>query len=90
MEINEDDLVMYEESQEIKETIWKIWDIINDKEIIIKILLNTSFLKYLKEAKSHSNLSISDTKDKDKDKDTINESSNSNKLETNGKLLIYI
>ena len=85
---NEDDLVMYEESLEIKETIWKLWDIINDKEIIIKILLNTSFLKYLKEAKSQSNISISDSKDKDKD--TINESSNSNKLETNGKLLIYI
>jgi hypothetical protein len=85
MEINEDDLVMYEESLEIKETIWKLWDIINDKEIIIKILLNTSFLKYLKEAKSQSNISISDSKEKDKDKDTINESTNSNKLETNGK-----
>ena len=30
-DLNEDDLIMYEESKEIKETIWKVWDIINDK-----------------------------------------------------------
>ena len=84
MEINEDDLVMYEESKEIKETIWKIWDIINDKEIINKILLSTSFLKYLKETKSNPILS-SDTKEKEKDKD--NSTLSTNKPEINGKLL---
>ena len=44
---NEDNLVMYEESDEIKETIWKLWDIINDKEVITQLLLNTSLLEYL-------------------------------------------
>ena len=86
MEINEDYLVMYEESKEIKETIWKIWDIINDKEIINKILLNTSFLKYLKETQSNQMLS-SDTKEKDEDKDNTNPSLSKNKSEINGKLL---
>ena len=35
---------MYEESKEIVETIWKIWDILNDKEIINKILFNSSLI----------------------------------------------
>ena len=51
-DINEDELVLYEESKEIKETIWKIWDIINDKEIIMKLLLNTSLVKDLQKAHS--------------------------------------
>ena len=38
-EVNEDELIIYEESKEINETIWKIWDIINDIEIIRKLLL---------------------------------------------------
>lgn len=49
---NEDDLVMYEESKEIKETIWKIWDLLNDKEIINKIILNSTLVNEL--SKSHS------------------------------------
>ena len=53
-DINEDELILYEESKEIKETIWKIWDIINDKEIIMKLLLNTSLVKDLQ--KAHSQL----------------------------------
>ena len=44
---------MYEESKEIVETIWKIWDILNDKEIINKVLLNTPLIDIL------SNLEIS-------------------------------
>ena len=51
-DINEDELVLYEESKEIKETIWKIWDIINDKEIIMKLLLNTSLVKDLQKVHS--------------------------------------
>ena len=51
-DINEDELILYEESKEIKETIWKIWDIINDKEIIMKLLLNTSLVKDLQKAHS--------------------------------------
>ena len=35
---------MYEESKEIVETIWKVWDILNDKEIINNILLNSSLI----------------------------------------------
>ena len=53
--INEDELTIYEESREIKETVWKIWDIINDKKILTKLLLNTSLVKDLKAAHSQSN-----------------------------------
>ena len=38
---------MYEERKEIVETIWKIWDILNDKEIINKVLLNTPLIDIL-------------------------------------------
>ena len=51
-EINEDELTFYEESKEIKETLWKIWDIINDKKIILNLLLNASLVKDLKLAHS--------------------------------------
>ena len=54
-EINEDELTIYEESREIKETVWKIWDIINDKKILTKLLLTTSLVKDLKAAHSQSN-----------------------------------
>ena len=53
-DVNEDELILYEESKEIKETIWKIWDIVNDKDIIKKLLLNTSLIKDLKNAHSQS------------------------------------
>jgi hypothetical protein len=53
-EINEDELMIYEESREIKETVWKIWDIINDKKILTKLLLNTSLVKDLKAAHSQT------------------------------------
>ena len=32
-DFNEDDLIMSEQSKEIKETIWKIWDLLNDIDI---------------------------------------------------------
>ena len=62
---NEDDLIMYEESKEIKETIWEVWDLLNDKEIITKILLNTSLLDELEKAKSHTLLDPKDNKPQD-------------------------
>ena len=39
---------MYEEGKEIVEAIWKVWDILNDKEIINNILLNSSLIELLK------------------------------------------
>lgn len=53
-DVNEIELILYEESKEIKETIWKIWDIINDKDIIKKLLLNTSLIKDLQNANSQA------------------------------------
>ena len=70
-EVNEDELIIYEESKEINETIWKIWDIINDIEIIRKLLLNSSLIKYLKEAHSKSKEifdSIENCKEKQEEK----------------------
>lgn len=54
-ELNEDELTIYEESREVKETVWKLWDIINDKKILTKLLLNTSVVKDLKAAHSQTN-----------------------------------
>ena len=65
-EINEDDLIIYEESKEIKESLWKIWDIINDQKIVLKFLLNTSLLKYLKSSKTQTEI-IFDSIEKNKD-----------------------
>lgn len=87
-EINEDELIIYEESKEIKETVWKIWDIINDKKIISKLLLNTSLVKYLKVAHSSARTfldSIENNKDKIEDK---NEIINANISEEDGKSYI--
>jgi len=53
-ELNEDELTIYEESREVKETVWKLWDIINDKKILTKLLLNTSLVKDLKAAHSQT------------------------------------
>jgi hypothetical protein len=46
---------MYEESKEIIETRWKIWDILNDKEIINKVLLNSSLIDILNNLESNQN-----------------------------------
>ncbi len=84
-EINEDELIIYEESKEIKETIWKIWDIINDIKIIRKLLLNSSLIKYLKEAHSRSN-EIFDSIENSKEKqDEKNYSTKNNVSEEDGK-----
>jgi hypothetical protein len=59
---NEDDLIMYEESKEITETIWEVWDLLNDKEIITKILLKSSLLNELDKIKSLTLLNPKETK----------------------------
>ena len=65
---NEDDLIMYEESKEIKETIWEVWDLLNDKEIITKILLNSSLLDFLE--KVHALLDPKENKPQDTKENT--------------------
>ena len=77
---NEDDLIMYEESKEIKETIWKIWDLLNDQEIVSKLVLESSLLNDLEKIKSSSLLNLKDKKASN----TINNSSN--KIEKKGKI----
>ena len=59
-ELNKDDLIMYEESQEIKETLWKAWDILNDKEAINKILLDSLLINELEKNKSQILFNIKD------------------------------
>ena len=59
---NEDDLIMYTEHREIEETIWKVWDLLNDKDIIIKLLLNSSLLQQLTKAESSILLKYKDEK----------------------------
>ena len=78
---NEDDLIMYEESKEIKETIWKVWDLLNDKEIVNKIILNSSLLSELEKCKSNTLL-------KQKEGNTLNKINNNkikDKIEKSGK-----
>lgn len=78
---NEDDLIMYEESKEIKETIWKIWDLLNDKEIVNKIILNSSLLSELEKCKSNTLLN-------QKEGNTLNKINNNkikDKIEKSGK-----
>ena len=61
-EINLDELISYEESKEIKEKIWKIWDLLNDKDIVNKLLFNSSLLYELQ--KSKFQLSLNDKENK--------------------------
>ena len=65
-DINENDVIIYEESKEIKETIWKIWDLINDKEIVSKLLNNSTLINELEKSQSQNNLNINNNKFKDK------------------------
>ena len=51
-ESNVDDLIMYEESKEIKENIWNSWDILNDNQVIYNLLLNSPLINELKKANS--------------------------------------
>ena len=85
-DINEDELIIYEESKEIKETLWKIWDIINDKSIILKILLNTSLVKDLKAARNVANKLLDSLKNNKENKIEENKETNSpNSSQEDGK-----
>ena len=65
-DLNEDDLMMYEESKEIKETIWKIWDLVNDKELVTKLLLSSPLINEIK--KSQIQITLNDKENKELDK----------------------
>ena len=65
-DINEEDLIIYEESKEMKETIWKIWDLLNDKEIVEKLLLKSPLISELNNSKSQIQLNIKETKSSEK------------------------
>ena len=84
-EINEDELILYEESKEIKETIWKIWDLLNDKDIVNKLLINSPLLYELQKSRIH--LSLNDKENKLLDM-VDNNNEQKNKFEQNGKYLI--
>ena len=84
-EINEDELILYEESKEIKETIWKIWDLLNDKDIVNKLLFNSPLLYELQKSRIH--LSLNDKENKLLDM-VDNNNEQKNKFEQNGKYLI--
>lgn len=79
---NEDDLIMFEESKEIKDTIWEVWDLLNDKEIITKILLNSSLLDELEKIKSHTLLDLKENKPQDNKEHSAQ---TKDKTEKNGK-----
>ena len=81
---NEDDLVMYEESKEIKETIWKIWDLLNDKEIINKIILNSTLVNELSKSHSQELLNLKT------ERTNSNKSIKKESIEKNGKINILI
>ena len=81
---NEDDLVMYEESKEIKETIWKIWDLLNDKEIINKIILNSTLVNELSKSHSQELLNLKT------ERTNSSKSISKKKIEKNGKINILI
>lgn len=81
---NEDDLVMYEESKEIKETIWKIWDLLNDKEIVNKIILNSTLVSELSKSHSQELLNLKT------ERTNSNKSISKEKIEKNGKINILI
>ena len=88
-DINEEELIMYEESREIKETIWKIWDIINDKEIISTLLLNSTLLKNIKNNQPNIPLDSKDNKN-EQEQFKIEEKENNeekNKSEENGNFI---
>ena len=82
----EDDLIMYEESKEITETIWEVWDLLNDKEIITKILLKSSLTDELDKIKSITLFNLKEIKnsnntdkilfEKDNDKDITEKNGN--------------
>ena len=73
-ELSPDDLIMYEESKEIKESVWQIWDLLNDKDIISKILLNSSLVNEIEKIKNHTLLNLKDNKvENNKEKESSSE-----------------
>ena len=56
--------MMYEESKEIKETIWKIWDLLNDIELVKKLLLSSPLMNEIK--KTQNLLNNKENKELDK------------------------
>ena len=52
--LNEDELIMYEENKEIKETLSKAWNLLNDKDLVHKILIKSSLLNEM--SKNHSQM----------------------------------
>ena len=78
---NEDDLIMYEESREIKETIWKVSDLLNYKEIVTKIILNSFLSNEIEKLKSNTLLNP-------KEGNTIN--TTNNKIEKNGNYINHL
>ena len=80
---NEDDLIMYEETREIKETIWKIWDLLNDIEIVTKIIINSLLSSELEKMKSNTLLNPKEGNSKKKKNNDDNKSKD--KIEKNGK-----
>ena len=74
-DLNEDDLIMYEESREIKEALWKGWDILNDKEAINKILLNSLLINELEKNKSQIEFNIKDNNSLSTTNNTISKDS---------------
>jgi hypothetical protein len=65
-DINEEELIIYEESKEMKETIWKIWDLLNDKEIVTKLLLKSPLINELNNSKPQIQLNIKESKSSEK------------------------
>jgi hypothetical protein len=65
-DINEEDLIMYEESKEMKEIIWKIWDLLNDKKIVTKLLLKSPLINELNNSKAQIQLNIKESKSSEK------------------------
>ena len=65
-DINEEDLIMYEESKEMKETIWKIWDLLNDKKIVTKLLLKSPLINELNNSKAQIQFNIKKSKSSEK------------------------
>ena len=83
-EINENELILYEESKEIKETIWKFWDLLNDKDIVNKLLINSPLLYELQK----SRFQLSNDKENKSLESIDNNNKTKDKFEQNGKYSI--
>ena len=55
-EDNEDYLIMYVENREIKETVWEAWDLLNDQEIVNKIILNSLLPSEIEKMRQNINM----------------------------------